>query len=408
MLLHSNSESGNKNNDSDDKIMDGKTKVYKVVIIGPSQRFLSGISYVTLLLSNSLADYFNVTALLFRHMLPKKLFPGYKRVGSPLAELGYISKIDVVELLDWYNPLTWIKGSKYIQRGDVIIFQWWTSSVAHMYLVIALLNVKKKPIIIEFHEIVDPMEHGFFVLRFYSKIMGTLIRRLATFYIVHSEIDRKLISSHYDICLERVRVIPIGIFDQYKKIEKVLAKEQLGIRENHVILFFGLIRPYKGVKYLVKAFENLPADYIQNSRLLVVGEAWEDLELCTLVEKSPVKSQISLIDRYVGDSEIPAYFSAADVLVMPYIRASQSGVAHIGMEFGIPIIATRVGGLEESLGKYKGTYFINPMDSDELARVIQDTLVNKKVFEPPDELRWDTIAGQWKDLIIDLQSEKYG
>ncbi len=388
--------------------MEPKTRMHYVVIIGPSQRFLSGISYVTLLLSNSLADYFSVTALLFRNMLPKKLFPGYKRVGATLADCGYRSDITVVELLDWYNPLTWIHARKYIRQGDVIIFQWWTSSVAHMYLVIALMNLNKKPIIIEFHETVDPLEHGFFVLRLYSKIMGTLIRRLATFYIVHSEIDRQLISSHYDIDPEKIRVIPIGIFDQYKKIDKRQAKEQLGISESNVILFFGLIRPYKGVKYLVKAYESLSHDLIQNSRLLIVGEAWEDQELGKIIAKSPVKSQISLIDRYVGDSEIPFYFSASDALVMPYIRASQSGVAHIGMEFGIPIIATRVGGLEESLGKYGGTSFINPMDPDELARVIEQTLSNKKLFEAPGELRWDVIAGQWKDLINGLQSDKYG
>lgn len=139
-----------------------------------------------------------------------------------------------------------------------------------------------------------------------------------------------------------------------------------------------------------------------------MGEAWEDQELGKIIAKSPVKSHISLIDRYVGDSEIPSYFSASDALVMPYIRASQSGVAHIGMEFGVPIIATRVGGLEESLGKYVGTSFINPMDPDELARVIEQTLSNKKLFEPPGELRWDVIAGQWNDLINSLQSDKYG
>jgi len=382
-------------------------RVQKVVILGPSLRFLSGISYVTLLLSNSLADYFSVTALLFRNMLPKKLFPGYKRVGETLADCSYRQDITVVELLDWYNPLTWVQASKYIRRGDVIIFQWWTSSVAHMYLAIALMNMKKKPIVIEFHEIVDPLEHGFFVLRLYSKIMGTLIRRLATFYIVHSEIDRQLISSHYEIDLSRVRVIPIGLFDQYKKIDRGLAKDHLGIREPNVILFFGLVRPYKGVKYLVEAFERLPPGFIQESRLKIVGEAWEDKELGKIIERSPVRSHISLIDRYIGDSEIPLYFSAADALVMPYIRASQSGVAHIGMEFGIPIIATRVGGLEESLGKYEGTYFINPMDPDELARVIEQTLSDKKLFEPPGELRWDVIAGQWNDLIKNLQSDKY-
>ena len=155
----------------------------------------------------------------------------------------YRSDIRVVELLDWYSPLTWMEASRYTRQNDVIIFQWWTSSVAHMYLAIALMNLKKKPIIIEFHEIIDPMENGFIILRIYSKIMGTLIRRLATFYIVHSEVDRQLISSHYDIDLEKVRVIPIGIFDHYKKIDKGRAKEQLTICESNVILFFGSDTP---------------------------------------------------------------------------------------------------------------------------------------------------------------------
>ena len=382
--------------------MEKKSKMLSVVIIGPSQKFLSGISYVTLLLSNSLADYVDVTALLFRNMLPKKLFPGYRRVGETIANCEYRSDIRVVESLDWYNPLTWMQASKYTRQNDVIIFQWWTSSVAHMYLAISLMNLKKKPIIIEFHEIVDPMEHGVFILRIYSKIMGTLIRRLATFYIVHSEVDRQLISSHYDIDLKKIRVIPIGIFSQYKKLDKSRAKEQLGIPELNVILFFGLIRSYKGVKYLIKAFENLPSEYTNNSRLLIVGEIWEDRELHTIIENSPVKSHITLVDRYIGDSEISLYFSAADVLVMPYIRASQSGVAHIGMVFGLPIIATRVGGLEESLGKYNGTCFISPMDPDELGKEISDKLSKKQSFEPPEELKWDSIAKQWKDLIHGL------
>jgi glycosyltransferase involved in cell wall biosynthesis len=137
-----------------------------------------------------------------------------------------------------------------------------------------------------------------------------------------------------------------------------------------------------------------------------VGEIWEDQELYKIIENSPVKSQITLVDRYIGDSEISQYFSAADILVMPYIRASQSGVAHIGMEFGLPIIATRVGGLEESLGKYKGTYFVSPMDPDELGMKIADKLSKKQSFEPPEELKWDSIAKQWKNLIHGLLSVK--
>ena len=225
---------------------DGITNRSSVVIIGPSQRFLSGISYFTLRLSNSLADHFNVRVLLFRNMLPKILFPGWKRVGADLTEYNYRNDIRATEFLDWYNPLSWLCGAAEAGKGDVIILQWWTSSVAHMYLAISVLNIKKRPIIIEFHEIVDPMENSFIILRVYSKIMGSLIRRLATCDVVHSENDRQLISTHYRIDLEKVHVIPHGIYDQYKKTDRNIAKDHLQIREPNLILFFGLLRPYKG------------------------------------------------------------------------------------------------------------------------------------------------------------------
>ncbi|MCU0631088.1 MAG: glycosyltransferase family 4 protein, partial [Methanoregulaceae archaeon] len=272
-----------------------------VVIIGPSQRFLSGISYFTLRLSNSLADYGNVTVLLFRNMLPKILFPGWKRVGADLTEYSYREEVHAIELLDWYNPLTWLRGSAEAWKGDVIILQWWTSSVAHMYLAISVLNLKKRPIVIEFHEIIDPMENAFILLRVYSKIMGSMIRRLATCNVVHSENDRQLISSHYGISLDKIRVIPHGIYDQYNKRDRQFVKDQLKIRETNVILFFGLLRPYKGVKYLIEAFEKLPEHLIYETRLLIVGEAWEDQESRDLVERSIFKSHITLINRYVGD-----------------------------------------------------------------------------------------------------------
>ena len=117
-----------------------------------------------------------------------------------------------------------------------------------------------------------------------------MIRRLATCNVVHSENDRQLISSHYGISLDKIRVIPHGIYDQYIKMDRQFAKDELKIRETNVILFFGLLRPYKGVKYLIRAFEQLPEDIARETRLLIVGEAWEDQESRDLVAKSPVKS----------------------------------------------------------------------------------------------------------------------
>ena len=111
-----------------------------IVIIGPSKKFLSGISYFMIRLSNALSDLMGVKTILFRKMLPKRLFPGWRRVGDELTTQKFNEKVEVHEILDWYNPITWIRSFRITKKADVIVFQWWTSSVAHMYLALGVLN----------------------------------------------------------------------------------------------------------------------------------------------------------------------------------------------------------------------------------------------------------------------------
>jgi len=375
----------------------------KVVIIGPSKKFLSGISYYTIRLSNALSELVEVKAILFRRMLPKRLFPGWRRVGKELTRQKFNERVKVYEMLDWYNPVTWLRAFRIAQKADVIVFQWWTSSVAHMYLALEVLNFglrRRPPIIIEFHEVVDPLEGSVLPIRIYSKVMGKLIIRLATRYVVHSNADSALVSKNYGIEKGKIEVIPHGIYDHYKKIERKEAKTTAGIEEDFVILFFGLLRPYKGVKYLIKAFENLPEDFIEKSRLLIVGETWGDREVKELVKESKFSNKIEVVDRYVSDDEVSLYFSASDVLVIPYTRASQSGVAHIGMAFGMPIIASEVGGLKESLGKYEGTVLVHPGSVEDITKALRYVFNEQRgEFKAPDELRWVEIAKKWFKLV---------
>ncbi len=370
----------------------------KVVIIGPSEKFLSGVGYFTIRLSNALSGLMNVETILFREMLPRRLFPGWRRVGEELTTLRFNDRVRIHEILDWYNPITWLRAFKIAENADMMIFQWWTSSVAHMYLALEILNLKRRPIIIEFHEVVDPFESSVLPIRGYSKVMGNLIIRLASHYVVHSNADKELISRNYGIEKEKIEVIPHGIYNHYEKKDRVEARASIGIKEDFAILFFGLLRPYKGVKYLIKAFENLPEDIIEKSRLLIVGETWEDKETRELARKSRYSNKINMVDRYVSDEEVSLYFSAADVLVIPYTRASQSGVAHIGMAFGMPIIASEVGGLKESLGKYEGTVFVAPESAEDITTALMSVFADRKEFEAPEELRWEEIAKRWFEV----------
>ncbi len=372
-------------------------------MLGPSPRFLSGISYYTLRLSNALTDHFLVTSLLFRYMLPKRLFPGWKRVGTDLTSLEFCKSVRVRELLDWYNPLTWIRASHEFRNVDVIILEWWTSSVAHMYLALLLLNITKKPVMIEFHEVVDPLEFSVGPIRVYARVMGRLIRRMACRYVTHSEHDRQLIASHYRIPENKIGVIPHGLYDQYPILDREDSKSSLIADGCFIFLFFGLIRPYKGVIHLIHAFEMLPDEIREHSLLYIVGEAWEDHASLDAVSKSPAQDRIRLLNKYASDDEIPLYFSAANALVLPYTRASQSGVAHIGISYGLPIIASQVGGLAESLSGYDGTTFVQTGDENALSHAMEHAFsLGSKKYQVPVDLKWESVAKKYEVEISSI------
>lgn len=371
----------------------------RIALVGPSTRFLSGISYYTIHLSNALSEWADVHAILFRHMLPKKIFPGWKRVGDNLSTATFRDEVASGEMLDWYDPFSWVRSAQQMKHADIVLFEWWTSSVAHMYLAIQFLLFRKVPVIIEYHEVVDPLEQSIVPIRLYAKIMGRMVRRFADHVVVHSQADMRLVQQMYRIPPDRISIIPHGLYDQYPLLERSTARATLGIREEHVILFFGLLRPYKGVRYLIEAFNTLPDAFRSSSRLLIVGEAWEDEKSISLAESSPYRERITIVNRYVGDDEIPLYFSAADMLVLPYTRASQSGVAHIGMAYGLPIIATRVGGLEEGLQSYTGAFLIKPEDTEELGTMMIQCSERNGRFPPPGNLTWSSIGKEWSSLI---------
>ncbi|MDE2519565.1 MAG: glycosyltransferase [Methanocorpusculum sp.] len=334
-------------------------------------------------------------------MLPKGLFPGAARVGENLSTISYNSSVKIQECLDWYNPVTWYRAYRTASTSEACIFEWWTSSVAHMYLAVGLLlRLKGVPIVLEFHEVVDTLEEAILPLRVYSKVMGRLIRRLAGRYVTHSVSDQNLVAERYQIPVERISVIPNVLYDKYPLIETAYAKRHLGITASNVILFFGLLRPYKGAKNLIHAFEQLPQSLKEETVLLIAGEMWEDHETITIAETSLDRDRILLFSKYISDEEVPYFFSAANLLSLPYTRASQSGVAHIGISYGLPIVASKVGGLAESLGQYEGTYFVAPENVSELSQALETVLSKTHESHPiPISMRWDEIATIWKEVI---------
>lgn len=374
-----------------------------ISIVGPSKRFLSGISYFTIRLANALSTYSNVSVICFRRLLPEFLFPGRTHIGKNISDLEFNPAVQVYDGLDYYNPVTWYNAYQRLKalKPDVIILQWWTSSVSHMHLLMKLMSIPlKSKLIIEFHEVVDPLEESIMPVRLYSRLMGTILRRNLSAYIVHSTSDKLLVAQRYKIDPEKIYVIPHGLYDHYGSImENKKAKDILSIEEEFVILSFGLIRKYKGIPFLIRAFEKLPENIAKRSRLLIVGEIWEDRdELFDQIKSSRDRDRITIIDEYVPDNMIPVYFSAANVVVLPYTRASQSGIAHIAMSFGKPVIVSEVGGLKESMSNYEGTFFVSPENSDALKEELVKNFGCQKIYNPP-ALGWDIIIKQYLKVV---------
>jgi len=346
----------------------------------------------------------DVSVVCFRQLLPTFLFPGKSHVGKNISDMNFSPELPVFDGMDYNNPLTWIRAYSFIkeQKPDVIVLQWWTSSVAHMQLLLKMFAglLHKPKIIIEFHEVVDPFEESILPIRLYSKITGKLLRKNLDAYITHSESDKQLVAERYAIAPEKIHVIPHGLYDQYGEVlDSKEAKKALSIKEEFVILSFGLIRKYKGVPYLIRAFEQLPSEVLEKSRLLIVGEIWEDRkELLDQIKASPSHDRITLIDDYVPDEKVSLYFSAADVVVLPYLRASQSGIAHIAMSFGKPVVVSEVGGLKESMAGYEGTFFVPPGDVESIRKAVLGLLGMSTRYEAPDQ-KWDKIINCYIELI---------
>jgi glycosyltransferase involved in cell wall biosynthesis len=154
------------------------------------------------------------------------------------------------------------------------------------------------------------------------------------------------------------------------------AKRQLGLQENEkAILFFGRIRPYKGIEHLLAAF-HLLADRHSDYRLIIAGEPKKGSEEYRSQIEQAVKTefapdQIILKIQFIPDAEMEVYLKAADVLVLPYKEIFQSGVLFLAYSFGLPVVATDVGSFREEIVEGQTGFLCQPGDPAELAKAIE-------------------------------------
>ena len=383
----------------------------RVLVVGSGWRFTSGISYYTCRLTNALAEVTPTSALLMRQLVPTFLYPGKDRVGQQVNDLAYGPSVAVFDGLDWFWGGSMRRARKFLveQRPEVLVLQWWTGAVLHSYLRLARLADKLGcKVVIEWHEVQDTGEARIpGVARYVTKAMKSLLRQVSG-HVVHSQYDLQLLRRLYDLPDEKVTIAPHGPYDHHSPevvVTGTASDPVLSVpaeplaQKDFIFLYFGIIRPYKGVEDLVAAFDLLPAEVRATSRLVLVGETWEGWNApLQAVAASPNRDRIDVVNRYVTDAEVAAHFAAADAVVLPYRRSSSSGPLHIAMSSGLPVVVTHVGGLVEAARDYEGTHFVEPADPAGLAaEMAQLPQTRDRRFVDPHS--WDYTVEAYGELL---------
>ena len=337
-------------------------------VVGPGTRFLSGITYYTFGLISALAPDAQVSAVLMRRLLPRFLYPGKDRVGTDISTIAMPPGVRAYDGVDWFWLPSLFGALRFLEREkpDVLVLQWWTGTVLHSFLALAIAARRRgTKVVIEFHESLDTAEDKFALFSRYVNLVAPRLFRMADQYVVHSEFDRKLMVSRFGLPAEAFHVVPHASYDTY---EGTSAEVHRDAPEGVVnLLYFGIIRPFKGVEDLVRAYEGIPDDQADRFWLTLVGETWEGHTLpAELVAASPRRDRISFVNRYVQDDEVDGYFRGADVVVLPYHRSSMSGPLNVAIHYGLPLVVTAVGGLVEAACEYGGAVFVEPRDPDSL------------------------------------------
>lgn len=284
-------------------------------------------------------------------------------------------------------------------KPDVIHFQWVSFPIVDGLFLRRFRKVA--PLVLTVHD-TEPF-HGAPSSRL--QLMG-LVPALKRFdhYIVHTQYSKKALMSQLVLPEERVTVIPHGVFTYYRELVSDLGRSGQAPRlaGEKRVLFFGVLKPYKGVDVLLEAFARLPGPVAKDTVLQIVGSPKMPIEpLHDLARNLDIEDRMFWDLRFVDEREVASYFAQADVVVLPYRRIDQSGVLMVALAFGKPIIASHVGGFAETIQDGVHGYLVEPGNVESLAKALERILDQPEVMEQMSkavqdlavkELSWDTIA----------------
>jgi glycosyltransferase involved in cell wall biosynthesis len=309
--------------------------------------------------------------------------------GNQERQAGFLQK--VIRVLTYYARLV-----RYALSAKPKIFHiLWNNKflVFDRTLLMLFYKLIGKKVVFTAHNVNAGKRDGNNSLR--NRLSLKIQYRLSDHIFVHTPKMKEELLDEFGVRTNAVTVIPFGINNSITDtgLTPAEAKRRLGIKSGEkTILFFGIIRPYKGLEHLIAAFQQVaPLD--ERYRLIVAGEVDKEstqymMDIQQTIEKDPTRNQIMQRIEYVPDSETELYFKAADVLVLPYTRVFQSGVLFLSYSFGLPVIASDVASFREDINEGDTGFLCAPCDSADLAKALE-TYFKSELYRDLDRRRQD-------------------
>ncbi|MFC4586506.1 glycosyltransferase family 4 protein [Sphaerisporangium corydalis] len=320
----------------------------RVAIVGPAYPYKGGGAQHTTELAHRLAALgHDVVIESWRAQYPSFLYPGQQTISAPEGE----PFPGVRRVLDWRLPGGWVACGRRLRGADLVVLSLLSSVQVPAYLGI-LYGLRRRARVVALCHNVLPHERK----PYDAPLVKALLRR-ADQVLTHSE-EQAGLARELSATPVRVAALPPHLPAR----GEVTASG--GVRNR--LLFFGMIRPYKGLDLLLRALARVPG-----VSLTVAGEFWGGLDgTRDLIAELALGDRVELRPGYVPAAELPALFAEADALVLPYRSATASQNAWLGHENGLPVIATRVGALADHVTDGVDGLLVEPGSADALAEAI--------------------------------------
>lgn len=327
----------------------------RIALVGPTHPIKGGIAQHTTVLARRLSEAgHDVEIVSWRRQYPQLLYPGQQTVTEPELPVFEPTRRE----LAWNRPDSWARAAAALRGVDLVVFAHVTPVQAPAYL--AMISALRRgggtgPEVVVLCHNVLPHER--------RRTDEALVSRLL------QAADRVLVHSRDEAELARTLTTrPVTVAQLPPAVPASFTPHHPEPGEHRRLLFFGLVRPYKGLDVLLRALADGPPDV----QLRITGEVWGSTETITaLCAELGITGRVELRPGYVEAADVPALFADVDALVLPYRAATGSQAVWVGFEFGVPVIVTRTGGLADDVRDGVDGLTARPDDVESLADALR-------------------------------------